>query len=155
MDGPLSYDASTDPVDWSLDPSGGQDAFRILFNSAEADLSFGNLSSELFSIPEGFEEFLASHAGTVPYTNGNMGDQNFLPPAQQMQGAVTNAAGLAALGQAAEQMQQQQGGAGRRQLQHHVESSLTNIPDYFPVFSSLGLPMPQTLASRAPSPLPR
>lgn len=36
-------------------------ALRVSFNSAEADLSFPNLNStELFSIPEGFEEFLGS-----------------------------------------------------------------------------------------------
>lgn len=144
----MSFDTSADPVDWSLDPSGGQDAFRILFNSAEADLSFGNLSSELFNIPEGFEEFLASH--TMPYASGansDMVDPNFLPA--QMQGAVDNAAGLAALGQAAEQIQQ-----GGRRPSHQLDPS-PNFPDYFPVFHSLGLPMPQTLASRASSPLPR
>jgi hypothetical protein len=40
-----------------------QNALRVSFNAAEADLSFSN-SSELFNIPEGFEEFLVQqHAG--------------------------------------------------------------------------------------------
>jgi hypothetical protein len=39
-----------------------QNALRVSFNAAEADLSFSN-SSELFNIPEGFEEFLIRQAG--------------------------------------------------------------------------------------------
>ncbi|CAE6418786.1 unnamed protein product [Rhizoctonia solani] len=40
-----------------------QNALRVSFNAAEADLSFSN-SSELFNIPEGLEEFLVQqHAG--------------------------------------------------------------------------------------------
>ncbi|EUC67392.1 C6 transcription factor [Rhizoctonia solani AG-3 Rhs1AP] len=40
-----------------------QNALRVSFNAAEADLSFSN-SSELFNIPEGFEDFLVQqHAG--------------------------------------------------------------------------------------------
>ncbi|KAF8681000.1 Fungal specific transcription factor domain [Rhizoctonia solani] len=43
-----------------------QNALRVSFNAAEADLSFSN-SSELFNIPEGFEEFLVQqHAGMEP-----------------------------------------------------------------------------------------
>jgi len=39
---------------------------RVSFNAAEADLSFGNhLPNEVFSIPEGFEEFLDSHASQL------------------------------------------------------------------------------------------
>lgn len=41
--------------------AGSGDALRVSFNSAEADLSFPNLqATQLFSIPEGFEEFLGS-----------------------------------------------------------------------------------------------
>ncbi|KAG9102690.1 hypothetical protein FRC06_001437 [Ceratobasidium sp. 370] len=42
-------------------------ALRVSFNAAEADLSFSN-SSELFNIPEGFEEFLIRQAslGNMP-----------------------------------------------------------------------------------------
>lgn len=44
-------------------------AFRVSFNTAEADLRFGSHGNgngsgggeEVFSIPEGLEEFLASH----------------------------------------------------------------------------------------------
>lgn len=40
--------------------------FRVSFNQAEADLCFPNhCETELFSIPDGLEEFLSSHAGTV------------------------------------------------------------------------------------------
>lgn len=41
---------------------------RVSFNSAEADLSFPNLNStELFNIPEGFEEFLGNTMTTWDY----------------------------------------------------------------------------------------
>ncbi|KAG8745571.1 hypothetical protein FRC10_007749 [Ceratobasidium sp. 414] len=55
LDGPV-YGA--DLPDFLTD----QNALRVSFNAAEADLSFSN-SSELFNIPEGFEEFLIRQAG--------------------------------------------------------------------------------------------
>ncbi|KAF8321342.1 hypothetical protein DL93DRAFT_2073204 [Clavulina sp. PMI_390] len=151
LDGPM-FDSSAQPVDWSLDPSGGQDAFRILFNPAEADLSFDNLSRELFSIPEGFEEFLASQASSFnpPQTATDIPGQSLvsphLPNGSQLSSA---AAGLEALGQAAAAEQIQQSGVRRASF---VEQPATQFPDYFPVFSSLSLPVPQSLQSRASSP---
>jgi len=58
LDGPLSGDLGFG----AMDPA---HAFRVSFNSAEADLSFSDCETELFSIPDGLEEFLFSHAGSV------------------------------------------------------------------------------------------
>lgn len=46
------------------------DALRVSFNTAEADLSFPNLqATQLFNIPEGFEEFLGSALMNGPGPN--------------------------------------------------------------------------------------
>ncbi|KDQ14517.1 hypothetical protein BOTBODRAFT_32649 [Botryobasidium botryosum FD-172 SS1] len=58
LDGPLSGDMGFGAMDQA-------NAFRVSFNSAEADLSFPDCETELFSIPDGLEEFLFSHAGSV------------------------------------------------------------------------------------------
>lgn len=168
LDGAL-LDPMAGPSNWTMDQVGGPDALRISFNSAEADLSFGNYSSELFSISEGFEEFLASHAmpsglssvhGAV--SGSVMGNSTANPAALAAQlEAVNGAAGLVALGHG------QQGALTIQHTKHDAQNDSavpgepsasasfapygSQIHDYFPVFSSLGLPMPLT---RASSPTP-
>jgi len=57
LDGPFSMQP--------LGPSNHDGSLRVSFNSAEADLSFPNsISTELFSIPDGLEEFLGSSMDT-------------------------------------------------------------------------------------------
>jgi hypothetical protein len=53
-------------------------SLRVSFNTAEADLSFANFAPELFSIPEGFEDFLIRAAGSMDGRglNGNIAMQN-------------------------------------------------------------------------------
>lgn len=147
------------PSEWGLDPAGGAEALRVSFNSAEADLNFGNLSSELFSISDDFQEFLASHA---------------LPSNGSSAGPSSSAASVSASAALAAQLQAVSGTTGIAPLRQppsfpvtkrsasfslqHPSASGSSLPSasadmigYFPMFSSLDLPMP--LTSRAPSPL--
>ena len=53
---------------------------RVSFNAAEADLSFGShLPNEVFSIPEGFEEFLDSHATQLAGLSPSLANANGEP----------------------------------------------------------------------------
>lgn len=135
LDGPLVF--GTPQNDPRLLNAPGSDTLRISFNAAEADLSFPDFSNELFSVPEGFEDFLASHANTLGGFGGAGSPPPFPPAPTGMQndrqghdGQNTSRGPYGGGG----------GGAGAGE-------------QFFPAFSSLGLPMQQF--SRTSSPTPR
>ncbi|KAG8889435.1 hypothetical protein FRB98_004331 [Tulasnella sp. 332] len=115
--------------------TGPTDALRVSFNSAEADLSFPNLqATQLFNIPEGFEEFLGS-----ALTNGMGPNLLHLPhgtsAAQSSSSLMTNGGGGS-------------GGGGAPGMPN------MHTPNNIPAFSTvIGPWFPMDQFSRAPSPV--
>lgn len=102
------------------------------------------------------------HNGEHSQSTRNMIDARSIPP--QLRGSAAAAtSGLLALGQAAAQLQSHHQSDHQDSsnpaavvhaphAQHPHQQQQSYFYDFLPVFSSLGLPMPQQLASRASSP---
>lgn len=117
----------------SISTSGSRtEALRISFNKAEADLSFPDLSNELFSIPEGFEEFLASHTDTFASGGNAVGHpgRDQMPRSEDQTGMNVSSNSLGGVFGSGDG----DGGGGGGGDGHDL---------FFPAFSSLGLPMQQ------------